>query len=290
MNIIQSFAWLDGGSFYLKYNKDNDADKKTYLNFYSMLLSVLTLQKYYGQVIMYCNQKAYDNFIKYLPYYEIKIVENLNTFNFWNYYKVDIIRKQTSKFIHVDPDVMIFDDLFSEFMKSRKYDILVQDIIPEYINPIGHQMDEIRRFLGENNIMNPKLCDGKAFSNGVVGMNIKVKKEFIKMADLIKNGFETEKLKVHEDLISMISEELAMYLVAMKEEYKYMEILPYDDVLKNGSRQTANVKKFTHMWGNSKFNPKYIEIMKLKTIKEFPKYSKLIEQFETEVLKEVELI
>ena len=41
------------------------------------------------------------------------------------------------------------------------------------------------------------------------------------------------------------------------------------------------------MWGDSKFNPKYIEIMKLKTIKEFPEYKELIEKYEEEVLNEV---
>ena len=287
MKIIQSFAWLDEGSYYLRYNNDKDAMNKTFLNFYSMLLSVLTLQKYYGEVTMYCNQKAHDSFIKYLPYHEIKIVENKNNLNFWNYYKVDVIRKQRAKFIHVDPDVMIFDDLFSEFINSRKYDMIVQDVIPDYLNPIKWEMDTIREYLKKYDIINPELCDGKAFSNGVIGMNVKAKDEFIKMADALKHGFETGKLKVHEHLISMISEELASYLVARKNDYKFMEILPYDNVLKNGSRQTANERKFTHMWGNSKFNPQYVEIMKLKTIKEFPLYADLIEQYELEVMDEI---
>ena len=82
----------------------------------------------------------------------------------------------------------------------------------------------------------------------------------------------------------MISEELAHYLVAKKNDYKYLEILPYDDVLKNGSRQAANEKKFTHMWGNSKFNPQYIDVMKLKTKKDFPLYGYLINQYELEVM------
>jgi len=289
MKIIQCFAWLDEGSFYLRYNKKSDEDlvRKTYLNFYSMLLSVLTLQKYYGEVIMYCNQKAHDNFIKYLPYNEINIVENKNTPDFWNYYKVDVIRKQTSKFIHVDPDVMIFDDLFSEFINGKKYDIIVQDVIPDYQNPIKWEMEHVKEFLIKRDIMNPELCDGKAFSNGVVGMNIKTKKEFIIMADILKKGFEDGELKVHEHLISMISEELAMYLVAKKEDLKYLEILPYDNVMKNDSRQTANEKKFTHMWGNSKYNPQHIEIIKLKTKKDFPLYGDLIDQFEEEVLNNV---
>ena len=282
MKIIQSFAQFDEGSYYLRHDKKNS--EKTHLNFYSMLLSVLTLQKYYGEVTMYCNKKAHDSLIKYLPYKEIKIVENTNSFIFWNYYKIDIIRKQTAKFIHVDPDVFIFDDLFSKFINGRTHDIIIQDVIPDYVNPVTKEMPALREYLKKSKIMNPEICDGKAFSNGVVGMNVKTKNEYVKLADDLNQAFRDGELKVHEDLISMISEEVALYLLAMKDGLKYLEILPYDDILKNGSRQTANEKKYTHMWGDSKFNPQYIEIMKLKIKKEFPLYGELIDRFESEVL------
>ena len=285
MKIIQSFAEFDEGSYYLRHDKNNK--EKVYLNFYSMLLSVLTLQKYYGHVTMYCNQKAHDSFIKYLPYNKIIILENKNTFTFWNYYKVDVIRKQTSKFIHVDPDVFIFDDLFSGFINSRKYDILIQDVIPEYANPVNCEVPKVRKYLKENGIMDSELCDGKAYSNGVVGMTIKTKKEFIEMADGFKNAYLNGNLKVNADLISMISEELALYLVGVRDKLRVAEILPYDDVVANGARQTANEKKYTHMWGDSKFNPQYIEVMKLKIIKEFPEYSDLIKQYEAEIMDNV---
>lgn len=285
MKIIQSFAQFDEGSYYMRHDKKNT--KKVYLNFYSMLLSVLTLQKYYDKVTMYCNQKAYDSFIRYLPYHQIKIFENKNTFTFWNYYKIDIIKKQTSKFIHVDPDVFIFSDLFEPFMKSRKYDIMVQDLIPDYINPVMNDIPTIKKYLTNNNIMDEKLCDGKVFSNGVVGMTIKVKNEFIKMAESLKNAYLMGKLDVNQDLISIISEELGMYLVAKKNWFTYYEILPYNKMIKNGSRQTTNEKKYTHMWGVSKFKPQYIEIMKLKIKKEFPEYAKLIEQYEVEVMNNI---
>ena len=287
MKIIQSFAQFDEGSYYLRHDKKNS--DKIYLNFYSMLLSVLTLQKYYGEVTMYCNQKAHDNFINYLPYDEIKIVENDNSFTFWNFYKVDVIRKQTAKFIHVDPDVFIFDDLFSEFINGRKYDIIIQDVIPDYMNPVNGEMLVVKEYLKKHNVMDASICDGKAFSNGVIGMNIKTKKEFVKVANNLKAAYEDGKLKVKKDLISMISEEVAIYLIAMRDNLKYLEILPYNDVLKNGSRQTANEKKYTHMWGDSKFNPQYIEAMKLKTKKEFPLYAELIDQYELEVLSKVEI-
>jgi len=287
MKIIQSFAQFDEGSYYLRHDKKNS--EKVYLNFYSMLLSVLTLQKYYGSVTMYCNKKAHDTFIKYLPYKEIKIVENKNNFNFWNYYKIDVMRKQTSKFIHVDPDVFIFDDLFSVFMNGRNFDIIVQDVIPDYMNPVNGEMPKIRDYLKKSKFMDPKICDGKAFSNGVIGMTVKVKNEFMKVADTLKKAFENNELKVHEDLISMISEEVAIYLLAMRDELRYHEILPYDEVLKNGSRHTANERKYTHMWGDSKFNTQYVEVMKLKIRKEFPLFGDLIDQYDNEVMTNVNI-
>lgn len=285
MKIIQSFAQFDEGSYYLRHDKNNA--NKTYLNFYSMLLSVLTLQKYYDRVTMYCNKRAYDGFIKYLPYHEIKILENKNSFTFWNYYKVDVMRTQTSKFIHVDPDVFIFGDLFSEFINGNKYDIIVQDMIPDYINPVVKEIPALRNYLKTSGLMNPEICDGKAFSNGVIGMNIKTLKEYIKVSDNLKHAFENGKLKVNEDLISMISEEVAIYLLARRDNLTYCEILPYNSILKNGSRQTANENKYTHMWGDSKFNPQYINAMKLKIKKEFPSYGELIDQYDNEVMSNV---
>ena len=283
MKIIQSFAQFDEGSHYLMYDENNI--DKIYLNFYVNLLSVLTLQKYYNQVTMYCNQKAYDSFIKYLPYHEIKIVENKNPFEFWSYYKVDIIKRQTAKFIHVDPDVFIFDDLFSDFIKTRKYDIMVQDTIQPHLNPIKSEMAEIERYLKDIDDVHYKYCDGKAHSNGVIGMTVKVKKEFIKMCETFKKGYVNGELKVHS--IAMIAEELALYLVAMHDELKCHEVLPYDEIVANGIKDTANKRKYTHMWGDSKFNLKYIELVKLKIKKEFPKSYSIVEKYEREVINNV---
>ena len=285
MKIIQSFAQFDEGSYYMK-NEKKGSDT-TYLNFYSMLLSVLTLQKYYGKVTMYCNQKAHDSFIKYLPYNEIKIVENKNPFHYWSYYKVDIIKRQRAKFIHVDPDVFIFDDLFSEFMKTEKFDVIIQDTIPKNLNPIRGEMNEIRKYLESIDDIHYKYCDSRAVSNGVVGMTHDIKKKFTSMCEVLKKGFDSGKMNVNPDVVGMIAEELALYLVVLHEKSNCYEILPYDEVLKDGSRETENKHKFTHMWGNTKFNPQYIEVMKLKTIKEFPLYADLIERYESEVMDNI---
>jgi len=282
MKIIQSFAQFEEGSFYLKHDSKNV--EKVYLNFYSFLLSVLTLQKYYGSVTMYCNQKAYDSFIKYLPYNEVKIHENQNSFTFWNYYKVDAMRRQTGKFIHVDSDVFIFDDLFSEFIKGRKYDIIVQDTIKPEWNPFKTAVPIVKDFLDRNNIMDSKDFDGKCFSCGTVGMTAKIKNEYMILCDLFRDEYNSKKFKVHSDIISMISEELSLYLLAIKDNLRTYEVLPFEEVALHGSAKVGNMRKYTHMWFGSKFQPQYIKLMKKKIIKDFPEQEQLINHYETEVM------
>ena len=65
MKIIQTFAIFDEVSPYLT-NKRNF--EYVYLNFYSFILSYITIKKIYGPITMICNQEAYDAFIKYIPY------------------------------------------------------------------------------------------------------------------------------------------------------------------------------------------------------------------------------
>ena len=117
MKIIQTFSLYDEGSPYLDALDINKY--KVYLNFYSFLLSCISIQKYYGTVIMFCNQKAYDGFIKYIPYGEIKIIENKNSFKFWNMNKFDAMATMDEKFIHTDSDVFIFKDCFSGFTDRK---------------------------------------------------------------------------------------------------------------------------------------------------------------------------
>ena len=67
MRIIQSHAEFEEGSPHY------GAEKKASLNFYSFILSYLTLKKYYGHVTMYCNERAEKLLIKYIPYDSVEI-------------------------------------------------------------------------------------------------------------------------------------------------------------------------------------------------------------------------
>ena len=284
MKIIQSFAEFENGNFYLDIRKSEWNNK--YMNFYSFLLSYLTIKKYHGNVTIYCNQKAHDSFIKYIPYDEIKIVENTNDFNFWSYYKVDIMKRMRNDFIHVDSDVFIFDKLFTPFF-TNKCDIIVQDKISLDGSALKNSVPVILKYLKDENLIDVSKYDGKFLSCGTVGITNKVKKEYITICEALKNAYLKKKIILDKQFASIMIEEFPLYLVALSNNFRVHEILPHDEILKHGAIKVGNDHKYTHMWFGSKFNPQYIETMKLKTKKEFPLYSDLIDQYELEVMDKI---
>jgi len=284
MKIIQSFAEFDKGNFYLNIQGSEWNNK--YLNFYSFLLSYLTLKKYYGSVTMYCNQKAYDSFIKYIPYDEIKIIENTNDFNFWSYYKVDVMKRMRYDFIHVDSDVFIFDDLFAPFIKN-KCNIIVQDKISLDGSPLKKSVPAILKYLKHENLLDTSKYDGKFFSCGTVGITSEVKKEYIPICEALKNAYLEKKIIIDQQYASIMIEEFPLYLVALNNNFRVHEILPHAEILKHGAIKVGNDHRYTHMWFGSKFNPQYIEAMKLKIKKEFPLFSNLIDKYKVEVMDKI---
>jgi hypothetical protein len=285
MKIIQSFAQFNEGNPRLGYV---DSDKNL-LNFYSFLLSYLTINKYHGKVTMYCNQKARNNLVKYVPYDEVKIVENKNTTLFWSYYKIDIIKLMRTDFIHVDPDVFIFDKLFSPFIEDNSYDMIIQNQIPKDANYVHNYVDKFRNFIITNNIINPDDYDGRCLSCGVIGMRHKHKKEYVEICEKMKKGF-IDAGTTDVWFIGMASEELALYLYSLKNNFKIHDILPYEDVLKYGDKDAGNYHNYTHMYMNSKFEPKYVRLVRHKILREFPDALKYVEKYENEVMENSKLL
>jgi len=290
MKIIQSYAHFDKGNIPRALNKDT-----IYLYFYSFLLSYLTLKKYYNDVTMYTNQSGYEQILKYVPYDRIDIIENENPPFFWSYYKIQIMNKMTEDFIHIDPDVFIFDDLFSEFIKFSKYDGIVQNKVPEKFNYFNDYVDRYSDFIIKNDLFYPEKYDGKLFSCGVIGMRSKIKNNYIDVCEKIKNKFIYDKfdkkIEANNSKFSgsiyagVICEELAFYLFSIKNNLNIYEIIPYKDVVKYTVEEAGNKHKYTHMYINSKFNVKYVKFIRKKIINYFPKYLKYIEKYESDIMK-----
>jgi len=284
MKIIQSFALFDNWTPRIESN-----DEKKYLNFYSFLLSYLTLKKYYGHVTMYCNENAQKKLIKYVPYDEVKIVENKNDTLFWSYYKVDIIKGMREDFIHVDSDVFIFANVFSPFIDNKNIDIIIQNFIPKDWNYVRGYVNKHRDFIIKNKLINPDNYDERCISCGTVGMRIKHKKGYVEMCEKIREGF----IKAKTDdrwYIGMASEELALYFYSLNNDLKIHEILPYADVLKYTDKGAGDHHNYTHMLLVSKFQPKYVKVIRLKILKDFPEAKKYIDAYEKEVMSKTKII
>jgi hypothetical protein len=283
MKIIQSYAQFEKGSPRVFGDKE-----KNLLSFYSFLLSYLTLNKYYGKIRMYCNEAAQNSLIKYIPYDEVKIMENKNSELFWSYYKVDVMKSMRTDFIHVDSDVFIFDDLFSNFINDKTFDVIIQNQIYED-HYVRDYVDKFKSFIIENDLIDPNIYDGGCASCGTVGMRIGRKKQYIDVCETIKKGFIKAKTE-NAWYIGMASEELAMYIAMLKYKYKSYEILPYDDVIKYGEKIAANYHKYTHMYIDSKFQPKYVKAIRMKTLYEFPEAINLIKKYETEKMMDTKIL
>lgn len=297
MKIIQSFAKFNEINPRLEWSdevkvKNSDVAFKREqekLLFYTFLFSYLSLNKYYGGVRMYCNEAAQKSLIKYIPYNEVKIVENKNSIKFWSYYKVDIMKSMRSDFIHVDSDVFIFADLFSKFIKNEKYDKIIQNIIPNIYNYAKDYVPKFKEHVIENDIIDPKKYDGRCHSCGVIGMRHKHKKTYIETCEKIKRGFHGEE---HNDkwMIGMVCEELASYLHSLKLDLNSYQILPYDEVLELTENVAANKHNYTHMYLSTKFEPKYVKVIRFRILNDFPEASKYVMAYEKEVMKDNSLL
>lgn len=279
MKVIQSHAQYLDGSPYVKNDLLNRNEK--YLNFYTFLLSFLTLKKYNGHVTMYCNQNAYDTFVKYIPYDEVIIKESTQPFNSWNYYKVEVINEQKENFVHVDCDVFIFDDLFKPF-KDGGYDGIVQDIVTPKVNEFfsKHFVYENQSVLKKHGIFDASIYDGRCFSCGVIGMTVDALEKYESMTSKL--------MRIRNQLIfryvqpTAIIEELGFYLTALNNSFKVYDILPYEEILKNNGdpRKVGDNKKYTHMWFDTKYEKKNVDLIKGKILKDFPDQYDLVTQYE----------
>jgi hypothetical protein len=286
VKIIQSFAYYDEGNSYLVRNNISNDINLTYKNYYTFLLSCLTIKKFAGPIIMFCNQEAYDLFIKYIPYDEIVIIKNNNNFKFWSLFKLDSMRLFNEDIIHVDPDVMIFNRLFDRFLFDNKIDVLVQHKHTPNMNFMLDFVKKNEQYLVENNILDNNKYDDCSHCTGVFGLRKKNRDVYFEATDIMKELFLSNKINVdckyHEPIIV---EELTSYLIANKYDLNVNEILPYDLIIKDNECIVGDVVGYTHLWLGTRFRCEIIELVKNKIKKLFPNQYYYVEKFENDVLK-----
>lgn len=278
MKIIQSFAQFQEGSPYLGKRKNQDY---VYLNFYSFMLSYLSIKEQYGPISMYCNHKAYESFIKYIPYDEIITMENNNPFLVWSKYKTDVMRLINDDLIHIDSDVLLFNNLFDNFIYGD-YDIMVQDILPFKRNLIKQFGFDNKEFLADTKILT-KPYDGRCMSCGVVGLKKNMQKYYfagidVLYASMLKHGLEGV------DMPSMLLEEQLLYYIAVENDFKYYEVLSSDLVDKDGVVVGGDKIGYLHLWQKLKFKRDILDQIRKKIYFEYSTHYNIILQYEHDVM------
>lgn len=290
MDIIQSHAIYDYGSIY----SENDSQC---LNFYSFLLSYLTLNKYYGKVTMYCNEIGYDTLLKYIPYDEF-IFFDKNYYNekmFWNKTKLDAIKKHNKPLIHVDSDVFIFNDLFSEFIDNDKYDVMEQNLCSKTLNDrISNPFMELNiNIFRDYGILKNFKYDGRSASTGVLGIkNLNFFDKYMENINIIyeliiEGKFNTDGVAFYH---SHVMEEVNFYLTYREDNYNCYDILPTKLVDKFGESIVGDKIGYTHMWFGNKFVEEFINLMKSKIKKDFPDKYFYVEKYEKDVISKKDSI
>ena len=278
MKIIQSFAQFEEGSPYLQHRKKGDY---VYLQFYGFLLSQLTITKHCGLITMFCNQKAYNTFFKYIQYDNIIIKENDNGFYMWSKYKLDCLRTINDDFLHIDSDVFVDRNFFTDFING-KCDVLVQDIVPFKQNSLRHFVITNREYFKDTKILT-KPFNGRAVSCGTVGINKMAQEYYFAGIDVFYNDM----LKIGLEKISystLLLEEQLLYLLAFENDFRINSILSDDDVAKYGILEAGTRIGYLHLWMQLKYKRDIINYIRKKIFFDFPEYYDTVLKYEREVL------
>lgn len=255
MKIIQSY--------YLHKENNRIQTISSYLNFYMILLSYLTLKKQYNSVTMYCNNVAYDKLIKFIPYDEIVIKDNNSNID----YKIKTIIDISEPFIYVDTSISIFDNIFDKYINDKN-DLLVKKLSDKITLGPGYFVQQNKKFLSDNNICVANY-NNKYFETDIVGMNLKFKEKYIEIFYKIFNAMKDNKIKGNYDFgyKELVLDELAIYLTHINNNFT--------------SYQIGNSSKYTQMINNCQLEINYINIIKNKIKKDFSEYYYLIEIYES---------
>ena len=278
MKIIQSFAEFKEGNNYVSYGDNSEI---VYLTFYSALLSYITIKNLYGHVTKYCNQKAYDSFIKYIPYDEVIIMENENDFRYWSLYKLDSIRNCDGDVIHIDSDVFFFNDLLRDFINGKD-DVIVQDILSERPNIISDFMYANLDYFNQTGIYT-KEFKGESISGGVMGMRNHVKDTYFKVVDDLKKELDNNNLKDIKYPTTILDEQ-AFYLVIAEHGLSVNEVIPRNIIDEHGIEEAGNIMGYVHMWQNTKYQPDNIKHIKEKILYDYPEYNRYLINYESNVM------
>ena len=282
MKIIQSCCFIGDNYNYITRNKNY------IMNFYTMLLSYIKLKEFYGSVTMYCNQKAYDDVIKYIPYDEIVVNDNIggtikeNEFkNSWFKIKYDTYRLQKEPFIHIDTDVVFGQDLLTKEIENG-YDVIFQSV----------EETSYYHNLYVYNAAKERLAQTKyfqifqdwyvkynylAYNCGVCGfMDLDYMNYCIDSAYDLFDEFNNSEIYIHPSFYEQ------SYLTALlrRDNKKVACIIPYELIKETDDFEAMNKLNYNHYMGDGKFNSLLLYDIRKDIYKNYNKYFNHIVEFE----------
>jgi hypothetical protein len=280
MNIIQSFFLSENKVPYEEFTKGKK--KSPLLNFYSFFASFLLLKKTHGDVTLICNQSAYDQMFKYIPYNNIIIKDELvkeEYSKFWSLNKLSSYLEINTPFIHVDGDVLLFNKYLLKPFNLDKYDIICQNY--EDVNTSSHYHQYNKLFKNDKKIkaiIGDNFEYGRPVNCGVVGIkNEELKNEYLnKATSLFK--YVKENYSNIDSSFPIYLEQYLLGILINDYNLKIKEILETELINKVGIFKLGDKIGYTHLWGNSKYN--YISYLKNIITKINPMYLENINKFE----------
>jgi len=277
MKIIQSFAQFDEGSPYvLKRGKED----YIYLSFYCFLLSCISVTKTYGEFTMFCNKKAHNSMLQYIPYPAFEIMENVNEFPMWSKYKLDAMRTIGDDLIHLDPDVSLFKPVLDPFINGE-CDVMIQDIVPFKWNIGKEFVFSSINFFKETKILT-KPYDGRAMSCGTFGMNKHAQEYYFAGVDILYDAMVKYGVE-NIDYRGLILEEQLLYLVSIENDFKIHEIVPHE-LIRKDIFELGLTHGYLHVWTQFKFARKVIDLIRKEIFFGYPYYYETILKYEHDVL------
>lgn len=259
--------------------------------FYVSLLSYITLKKYYGAVTMYCDDISNDVFIKYIPYDEVVYLDtdNITKYEhsnpFWFYAKIMALKKNGIDSIHVDNDIIIFDNILDEYVFGD-YDLITQQY--EYGNlwiPYGIVFND---HVILKKMQQYAYNDNFSVNCGFFGFkNIDIRDEYFDTIDeyikIFNDNDWVNTNKYSQDLIKLyplVIEQSNLYNHVKKNNLSTYTVLNNTVDYYDNYKQAITSKKMTHLWSYYKYENNIIELIKRKIKKSHPEYYKYVICFE----------
>jgi hypothetical protein len=183
-------------------------------------------------------------------------------------------------FIHVDSDVFVFDDIFSEFINNPKKHVIIQDLMPVNMHGTADFVKYNKYYLKQN-LKNIDKYDGHCYGGGTLGLKKKHIKGYVKLAKSIYKGINEGLVYCGDNMLPpTLIEELSIYLYSKCNNLNVVEVLPRKLCEKVGIFKAGDIVKYSHMWFDSKFEMTYIHAIKNRIKIDFPQYYKYVTAYE----------